>query len=101
MADALIYTAMGRLFDADRGKLDFCVGDMARYRLAKLFCTESPFFSGVMMVQSNEENAGIIVKTLADEFEKSINLSLAVANLDFEHGLNEEDALSFLHNLTV
>lgn len=99
--DGVIYTALDRLFDADRGKLDFCVGDMARYRLAKLFCAESPFFSGVLMVQSNEENAGIIVNTLADEFEEDINIPLAVANLDFEHCLNEEDALSFIHSLTI
>lgn len=93
------YTDMDKLFASARGKLDFCVGGMARYRFAKLLSASAPAFDGVLMVQSNEENAGIIGKTLADEYDEEIQLTLAIASLDFEHGLNEEAAKSFLHYL--
>lgn len=66
------YTDMDKLFASARGKLDFCVGGMARYRFAKLLSASAPAFDGVLMVQSNEENAGIIGKTLADEYDEEI-----------------------------
>lgn len=93
------YTGMDKLFASASGKLDFCVGDMARYRFAKLLSASAPAFDGVFMIQSNEENAGIINKTLADEYDDAIELPLAIANLDFEHGLNDEEAQSFIHYL--
>lgn len=88
---------MNRLFSSASGKLDFCVGDMAKYRFAKLLSASAPAFDGILMIQSNEENAGIINKTLADEYDGAVQLPLAIANLDFEHGLNDEEAKSFLH----
>lgn len=93
------YTDMDKLFASASGKLDFGVGNMARYRFAKLLSASKSAFDGVLMIQSNEENTGIINKTLADEYDTAIKLPLAIANLDFEHGLNDEEAKSFIHYL--
>lgn len=94
-----LFTSMDTLFSAAKGKLDFCVGDMARYRFSKLLVANKFTADGILMLHSNEENAALVNKVLAGEYREQIYLPLAVANLDFEHGLNDEEVASFIHYL--
>ena len=94
-----LFTSMDTLFSAAKGKLDFCVGDMARYRFSKLLVANKFTADGILMLHSNEENAALVNKVLAGEYREQIHLPLAVANLDFEHGLNDEEVASFIHYL--
>lgn len=99
MGERTIYSDIDTLFEADKGKLDFCVGDMARYRLAKLLTLRKENADGILLLQSNEENAGIVSKTILERYEHLSKLPVAIAGLDFEHGLNSEEAATFIHYL--
>ena len=94
-----LYTPFDRLFAAARGKLDFCVGGLARYRLAKLLCAGKKEADGVLLIHSNEENAALITKTIADACRSEIALPVCTASLDFDHNLSAEEAATFVHYL--
>ena len=99
MGKSGLYDSVDELFALAKGKLDFCVGDMARYRFAKLLAASRPMADGILMLHSNEENAAIVNKVLAEGYRDQIRLPLAAANLDFTHGLDAEEAETFTHYL--
>lgn len=97
--DSAVFTSMDELFAAVCGMLDFCVGSLARYRLAKLLSASKTQMDGVLLIHSNEENAALIIKTIADAHRAEITVPVCTASLDFEHGLNGEEADAFIHYL--
>lgn len=97
MGDRSIYTSLDRLFGASAGRLDFCVGNMVRYRFAKLLSLQGSMFDGVLMVQSNEENVATILKAMTERYEGDVGLPVSWVNLDFEHGPNREEMALFMH----
>jgi len=99
MGENSIFTDLKVLFKAAHRKLDFCVGNMERYRLAKLLTAKKPSFDGIVSIQSNEENAGIVGNALLESYESQIKLPSMTVNLDFEHGPNIEEAEIFKHYL--
>lgn len=100
LTEGCLFTPCSRLFSAVEDKLSFCVGDGAKYRLAKLLNLDREHCSGALLVHSNEENVSVIIKALLPACQKEIRVPVCRASMDFEHALSEEDAETFLHYLT-
>ncbi len=80
-----LYTSMKLLHDITKGKLDLCVGNSAKYRFAKLLCLGRKFTDNAIILNSAEENVAIILKTLAETYQKDLHVKVKYMNLDFDH----------------
>ncbi len=80
-----LYTDIDLLFSSVNEKLDWCLGDSAKYRFAKLLCLKKQKTSYAVLVNSAEENAAIILKQLQSAYKNQIEVAFKQLNLDFEH----------------
>ena len=86
-----LYTPIRTLQEAAAGKLDFMIGDGAKYRFAKLMSLDPEVISGVVDFHSAEENTAIILKQLMETYRKELKIPYLSFDLDFEHPAEEED----------
>lgn len=99
LSEGGLFTPFSELHRNIRQRISFCVGDGAKYRVAKLLSLEREHCSGVLLVHSNEENVSVIIKSLLPAWQDVIRVPVCRASMDFEHALSEEDAETFLHYL--
>ena len=92
-----LYTPMRDLMAAAAGRLDFCMGGFGRYRLAKTLCMDKEAAAGLVLAASAEENTAMVLKLLTEGLRDEIHLPLCRAELDYQHGLQKEDAQTFLY----
>ncbi len=85
--DSKAYSDIDRLETLAEGKLDFMIGDAAKYRFAKLLSLEKSDWKRVLLVHSAEENSAIILKNLIEGYEDQISVPYECLDLDFEHRL--------------
>ena len=86
-----VYSKMDELFNLAKGKLDFCNGDAAKYRLAKLLSLSKEKTDACVIINSAEENSAIILKQLMDRYRHQINVKTLSFDLDFEHETRQDD----------
>lgn len=80
-----LYTSMEKLHRVAAGKLDFCVGNSAKYRFAKLLSLEPATTHTAILLNSAEENVAIILKMLGEAYRDDIRVNVRYLDLDFEH----------------
>lgn len=80
-----LYTSLEKLHRLAEGKLDFCVGDSAKYRFAKLLSLQPEYTNTAILLNSAEENTAIILKTLEEAYQDEIKVEVKRMDLDFEH----------------
>ncbi len=80
-----LYTDIDLLFNSVKEKLDWCLGDSAKYRFAKLLCLKKENTSYAVLVNSAEENAAIILKQIQSAYKNQIVVPFKQLDLDFEH----------------
>ncbi len=86
-----LYSDLDKIEDACRGRLDFCIGNFAKYRFGKLLCLDPSLAEKVYIIQSAEENAAIILKQLYATYREKIAVDFSSIDLDFEHKITEAD----------
>ena len=89
-SDTDLYTSAEQLSSAAQGKLDFCIGNAAKYRFAKLLCL-SRKTDGAVLLNSAEENTAVILKQLMEAYRKEINVPFITCDLDYEHCASKDD----------
>ena len=95
-----VFTQMDKLIKAPVGILDFCVGNGAKYRLAKLLTANPEACDGILNIYSEEENVSVILRVIIPSLRNSISVPVCSVGMDFEHALTEEDAETFLHYMS-
>lgn len=80
-----LYTSLEKLHRLAEGKLDFCVGDSAKYRFSKLLSLQPEYTNTAILLNSAEENTAIILKTLEETYQNEIKVEVKRMDLDFEH----------------
>ena len=83
--DTDLYTPMEQLDKAAQGKLDFCIGDSAKYRFAKLLSLSPEHTRTAILLNSAEENVAIILKTIEEAYRAELQVDVKRMDLDFEH----------------
>ncbi len=83
--DTDLYTSMAKLDELAKGKLDFCIGNSAKYRFAKLLSLRPEHTHTALILNSAEENVAIILKTIEEACHADIKVSVKRMDLDFEH----------------
>ena len=68
-----------------QGKLDFCIGDSAKYRFAKLLSLTPEHTRAAILLNSAEENVAIILKTIEETYRAELQVDVKRMDLDFEH----------------
>lgn len=90
-AGSAMFTDMECLASAAKGKLDFCIGDGGKYRLAKYLCLSSNDVDAAILLNSAEENTAIILSQLMDAYRTEAEVAFIQINLDYEHTAGKED----------
>ena len=91
-----LFTDTRVLFDRAWGKLDFMVGDFAKYRFAKLLCMTKDQVRGAVILNSAEENTAVILKLLCEAYRQEITIPTIQADIDASHSMSREDAEIFI-----
>ena len=86
-----LYSSLEDLSSATKGRLDFCIGDGGKYRLAKLLCLSQKGTDAALLLNSGEENTAIILKQLTEACREEIAVPFALFDLDHEHKVAKED----------
>ena len=90
------FTDIDRLLQSTKGKLDFMVGNFAKYRFAKLLCLKNTQVRGALLLNSAEENTAVILKLLCEAYADNIAVPIMNVDIDYTHSMGEEDADMFL-----
>ena len=85
-----VYSDIPTLFELANGKLDFCNGDAAKYRFAKILSLKQSKTDVAVILNSAEENSGIILKQMMEAYRKDIKVPIFAFDLDYEHKANVE-----------
>ena len=91
-----IFTDPRELLERVRGKLDFMVGDFAKYRFAKLLCMTKDKVRGAVLLNSAEENTAVILKLLCEAYRQEITIPTIQVDIDASHSMSREDAEIFI-----
>lgn len=83
--DTDLYSSITGLNEIAKGKLDFCIGNSAKYRFAKLLSLNPKHTSTAVILNSAEENVAIILKTIEEAYRAEIMVDVKHKDLDFEH----------------
>ena len=94
-----VFTDIYELFTNVRGKLDFMVGDFAKYRFAKLLSLTKNEVKGAVLLNSSEENTAIILKLLCEAYKQEISIPIIQTDIDYSHSMSREDADLFVRYL--
>ena len=86
-----LYTPVDALFEAAKGRLDFCIGNGGKYRLAKLLTLSPEVTDAAVLLNSSEENTAIILKQLTEDLRSEIPVPFVRIDLDYEHRAGKED----------